>query len=200
MTTAGCGEVRVERLALPGEDNMWIVGDELECAVVDAAGAPELVLERVGSRRLLALLCTHAHAASAGATLAVADATGAPIHLHPDDFPLWLASHPGRWPDRSALDGMTLDVAGVRLEALHTPGHTPGSVCWYADALDAVFTGGTLEADGPGPADLPRASYTTLLSSIRRRLFTLRPDTVVHPGHGPDTRIATQRWHAEFWG
>lgn len=182
------------------DTNVWIVGDERECAIIDPAGDVAVIRELVGERKVLAILCTHAHDSHIGAAAALGDETHALIFLHGDDYPLWIAQFPGRNPDVQVVRGMSLLVGGARLQALHTPGHTPGGTCWYSPDLGVVFTGDTLLKDGPGRAVHVYSDYEALISSIRRQLFMLPGDTVVHPGHGEDTRIASQRWDMEFWG
>jgi len=85
------------------------------------------------------------------------------------------------------------------LHVLHTPGHSPGAVCFNAPALGAVFTGDTLFQGGPGATGRSYSNYETLISSIRYRLFVLPPDTVVHTGHGPDTTIGTEAEASLNW-
>ncbi|MCH0539983.1 MBL fold metallo-hydrolase [Streptomyces sp. MUM 203J] len=198
MTTA-----RIEHLTTAGtfsldggtwdvENNVWIVGDDTEAVVIDAAHDADSVAAALGDRRLLAIVCTHAHNDHVGAAPALARRTGAPVLLHPDDLPLWRMTHPDRDPDRPLTDGQTLTVAGVDLTVLHTPGHAPGAVCLHAPGLGAVFTGDTLFSGGPGATGRSFSDHPTIIGSIRSRLLTLPPDTVVHTGHGPSTTIAKE--------
>jgi len=198
MTRLRQGVVRVDRQVIDGI-NAWLVGDDQECVLIDAPADAAAILEAVGDRRLLGILCTHAHAEHIAAALTVADAARAAVHLHADDYALWHQTFPGLWPTRMLVDGMTFDVAGVRLLGLHVPGHTPGGMCWYASQLGALFSGDSLDADGPCRGPRPASDYDGLVSAIRARLFTLPPDTVVHPGHGVDGRIGHLRWKPEFW-
>lgn len=126
------------------DNNVWIVGDDTEAAVIDAAHDAEAIAAVVGDRRLVAIISTHAHNDHIDAAPALAELTGAPILLHPDDLPLWKLTHPDRLPDGELADGQVIEVAGTTLAVLHTPGHAPGAVCLHAPGLGTVFTGDTL--------------------------------------------------------
>ena len=182
-----------------GERNVWFVGDGDECAVIDPVGSVGDLLGHCELRRLRAILWTSLWPESVGTAISLADRTGAVTYLHTDDLVIWRRAEPERLPQRSVPDGMVLDVGGVRLESIHTPGITPGSLCWHAPAMSAVFTGETLGLRGAGGPGLPASDRSTLLASIRAGLFTLPSETVVHPGRGDDTRIGTQRWDRRFW-
>jgi glyoxylase-like metal-dependent hydrolase (beta-lactamase superfamily II) len=174
------------------ENNVWLVGDDTEVIVIDAAHDAAAILDRVGERRLVAVVSTHAHNDHVNAAPAVSAAAGAPVLLHPEDRVLWDLAHPDREPDGSLADGDVLEVAGTRLEVLHTPGHAPGAVCLYASALGVLFSGDTLFRGGPGATGRSYSDHPTILRSIRERLFALPPDTVVHAGHGEDTTIGAE--------
>ena len=202
--------VRIERLVTSGqftldggtwdvENNVWIVGDDHEAIVIDAAHDAEAIARAVGDRRLTAIVCTHAHNDHIDAAPELADRTGAPVLLHPDDLPLWKQTHPDRAPDAELTDGQGLTVAGIELTVLHTPGHAPGAVCLYAPALQALFSGDTLFSGGPGATGRSFSSFDTIIDSIRDRLLTLPGDTEVRTGHGDSTRIVTEAPHLEEW-
>lgn len=182
-----------------GERNVWFVGDDVECAVIDPAGAVGDLLGHCDKRRLTAILWTSLWPESVPTAIALADFTGAATYLHADDLAIWRQVERERRPKRSVPDGLVLEAGGLRLESIHTPGITPGALCWHAPALPAVFTGDTLGPHGAGGASLAAPDRFTLLASIRVGLFTLPSTTVVHPGHGGDTRIGTQRWDRRFW-
>lgn len=134
---------RIDRLVTAGtfeldggswevENNVWIVGDDEQAVVIDAAHDADAIEAALGGRRLLAIVSTHAHNDHIDAAPALAARTGAPILLHPDDLPLWKLTHPDRLPDGELADGQRIEVAGTELTVLHTPGHAPGAVCLYA--------------------------------------------------------------------
>jgi glyoxylase-like metal-dependent hydrolase (beta-lactamase superfamily II) len=95
-------------------------------------------------------------------------------------------------------DGDVIKEAGLTFEVIHTPGHTPGGICLYAEADGVLFAGDTLFADGVGRTDFPGGSSTQLLESIRTRLLTLPDDTAVYPGHAMRTTIGRERAHNPF--
>ena len=181
------------------DNNVWLVGDDAECVVIDAPHDAAAILAAVGDRRLRAILCTHAHDDHIGAATEVAGRTGAPVLLHEADLPLWELSYPGRRPDGRLDDGDVVQVAGCELEVLRTPGHSPGSVCLYAPALGVLFSGDTLFAGGPGATGRSYSDFPTIIDSIRTRLLTLPAATVVHTGHGPDTTIGAEAPHLSGW-
>jgi glyoxylase-like metal-dependent hydrolase (beta-lactamase superfamily II) len=190
----------VECLVTPdGERNVWFVGDDTECAVIDPAGALGDLFGHCELRRLRAILWTSLWPESVRTALILGDRTGAVTYLHTDDLVLWRRTEPERRPRSSVPRGLVLNIGGIRLESIPMPGVTPGGLCWYAPALSAVFTGPAFGADGWGGSDLPAPQRSALMASIRVGLFSLPTKTVVHPGRGPDTRIGTQRWDRRFW-
>lgn len=175
------------------DNNVWVLGDDDTCVVIDAPHTVDGILDVVGGRTVTAIVCTHAHDDHVRVAPALSDRTSAPILLHPDDRPLWDLTHPGRHWDGDLADGQTIDVAGTALRVLHTPGHAPGAVCLYAPDLGRVFTGDTLFNGGPGATGRSYSDRPTLEASIRARLFALPDSTVVHTGHGDDTTIGDER-------
>ena len=113
------------------DNNVWVLGDDAECVVIDAPHDADAILSAVGSRQLTAILCTHAHDDHVDAAAALAEATRAPIWLHPADRELWDQTYPDRATDRDLADGQTITVAGADLTVLHTPGHSRGAVCFH---------------------------------------------------------------------
>ncbi|MFE1823943.1 MBL fold metallo-hydrolase [Streptomyces anulatus] len=181
------------------DNNVWIVGDDTEAIVIDAAHDAAAIEAALGGRTLRAIVCTHAHSDHIDAAPALAAATGAPILLHPDDLPLWQQTHPDRTPDGTLSDGQELTVAGTTLTVLHTPGHAPGAVCLYAPDLATVFTGDTLFQGGPGATGRSFSSFPTIIDSIRDRLLTLPGDTAVRTGHGDPTSIGAEAPQLDEW-
>ncbi|MFE7618527.1 MBL fold metallo-hydrolase [Streptomyces sp. NPDC057496] len=181
------------------DNNVWIVGDDTEAIVIDAAHDADAIEAALNGRTLRAIVCTHAHNDHIDAAPALAAATGAPVLLHPDDLPLWKQTHPDRAPDGVLADGQELEIAGTTLRVLHTPGHAPGAVCLYAPGLGTVFTGDTLFQGGPGATGRSFSHFPTIVGSIRDRLLTLPPETAVRTGHGDSTSIGAEAPHLDEW-
>ncbi len=181
------------------DNNVWLVGDDDEVVVIDAAHDGAAIVAAIGGRRLVALICTHAHDDHIDAAGDVRDATSSPVWLHPDDRMLWDAVYPQVGPDHDLDDGQIVTVAGIELHALHTPGHSPGSTCLYAPELGAVFSGDTLFRGGPGATGRSYSDFPTIVRSISERLLTLPAETVVHTGHGDDTTIGAEAPHLPDW-
>ncbi|MFJ8559519.1 MBL fold metallo-hydrolase [Streptomyces microflavus] len=181
------------------DNNVWIVGDDTVAIVIDAAHDAAAIEAALGGRTLRAIVCTHAHNDHIDAAPALAEATGAPILLHPDDLELWGQTHPDRAPDAELTDGQELEVAGTTLKVLHTPGHAPGGICLYAPELATVFTGDTLFQGGPGATGRSFSSFPTIIDSIRDRLLTLPGDTTVRTGHGDPTTIGAEAPQLDDW-
>ena len=175
------------------DNNLWVVGDDRECVVLDAPHSVERILALVGGRRVRAILCTHAHDDHVKVAPELRRQTRAPIFLHPDDRPVWELTHPDELWDVDLADGELIEVAGLSLRVLHTPGHAPGAVCFYAEDLGAVFTGDTLFAGGPGATGRSFSDYDTIVASIEDKLLGLPEGTVVHTGHGDDTTIGMEK-------
>ncbi|BCT75065.1 hydrolase [Sinomonas cyclohexanicum] len=207
---SGAGHARIERILTSGtfsldggtwevENNVWIIGDGTEAIVIDPAHDAGAAAGAVAGRTVTAVLLTHGHDDHIRHAREFAEKVGAPVLLHPADQMLWEAVYPGTAPDAEIADGEIFSVAGTELTALHTPGHTPGSVCFHAPALDTVFTGDTLFAGGPGATGRTYSDFPTIIDSIRTRLLTLPPETVVNTGHGDPTTIGTEAPHLQEW-
>ncbi len=181
------------------ENNVWLLGDDTECVIVDAAHDAAAILAAVDGRNVVAVLCTHAHNDHVNAVDDLRDATNAPSALHPDDRVLWDQEHPDAAPDRPLADGDVITVAGTDLHVLHTPGHSPGAVCFYVPALSTVFTGDTLFAGGPGATGRSYSDFGTIIGSIRDRLLALPAETQVLTGHGEPTTIGAEAPHLQEW-
>lgn len=200
---------RIERLVTSGafsldggtwevDNNVWIVGDDREVIVIDPAHDAAAVSAAVGERRAVAVLLTHGHDDHIRAAREAADRLGAPLFLHPADRMLWDAVYEEA-PDASIADGDVHAVAGIELTARHTPGHSPGSVCFVAPAFGAVFTGDTLFNGGPGATGRSYSDFPTIIDSIRERLFVLPDETIVCTGHGETTTIGAEQPHLQEW-
>jgi glyoxylase-like metal-dependent hydrolase (beta-lactamase superfamily II) len=174
------------------DNNVWVVGDDEECVVIDAPHDIGEILELVGERRVVAVLCTHAHDDHVRFAPELGRAVEAPVLLHPADLPVWRLTHADP-PDGELADGQQIPIADIALEVLHTPGHAPGAVCLYAADLGCVFTGDTLFQGGPGATGRSFSDRVVIEESIRARLFALPDETIVHTGHGDDTTIGAER-------
>ena len=181
------------------DNNVWLVGDDAEVIVLDAPHDASAIEAAVAGRRVVAIACTHAHDDHVRVAPELADRLGAPVLLHPEDRVLWDQTHPGRAPDGELTDGQVLEVGGTRLTVLHTPGHAPGAVCFSVPDDGLLFSGDTLFQGGPGATGRSFSSFPVIVESIRRRLLTLPPETLVHTGHGGDTSIGAEAPHLEEW-
>ena len=174
------------------DNNIWIIGDDSEVVVVDAAHEAGPIVEAVGDRTVTAIVCTHGHNDHINAAADLAAATGAPILIHDADRMLWDDVYPDRAPDGALADGDTVSVAGTDLRVLHTPGHSPGGICLYDAEHARVFGGDTLFNGGPGATGRSFSSFDTIIESIKTKLLTLPAETVVHTGHGDTTTIGAE--------
>ncbi|WP_369055544.1 MBL fold metallo-hydrolase [Kineococcus terrestris] len=186
------------------DNNVWVVGDDRECVVLDAPHDVDAIAAVVGGRRLLAVLATHAHDDHVRRAPELAQRFSAPGHpvpvlLHPADREVWRLTHPDGAATTDLSHGEVVTVAGTDLHVLHTPGHTPGSVCVYAPQLGTVFTGDTLFAGGPGATGRSFSSFGTITASIRDVLLVLPPETRVLTGHGESTTIGDEAPHLQEW-
>ncbi len=208
--SGGPGSVRIDRLVTSGtfsldggtwdvDNNVWIVGNDEECLVIDPAHDPAAVKEAVADRKVVAILLTHGHDDHIGAVGAVRSMLQAPVFLHREDWMLWEREYPGTEPDHAIADGDTFDVAGARLVALHTPGHSPGSTCFHLESEGTVFAGDTLFQGGPGATGRSFSDFPTIIESIRSRLLTLPADTSVRTGHGDSTTVGAEAPHLAEW-
>lgn len=192
--------------------NCTLLGDTAtgEAIIIDPGlaltGGPAHLLARLAAHklRLTQIIVTHAHIDHVGGALALKQATGAPILMHQADLPLlhmmelqatWLgiAPPPTASPDASAEDGLRIGLACCPGEVLHTPGHTPGSICLHFPSAELLIAGDTLFAGSIGRTDLPLGDGAKILRSIADRLFPLPEKTLVVPGHGQETTLGYER-------
>ena len=192
----------------PLQCNCTILGDEQtrDAMVIDPGDNIPVILMRLARHRLTLkqIVVTHAHIDHVGGALQLKKATGAPILLNQSDMPLlkmmdiqagWLgvATPEVAPPDTSAEEGMIVGIANHSANVIHTPGHTPGSICLHFAPDNLLLAGDTLFAGSIGRTDLPGGDSRRILRSIHDRLLALPDDTRVIPGHGPATTIGQER-------
>lgn len=180
------------------DNNIWLVGDDKDVIVFDAAHTSDPIIDAVAGRNVVAVICTHGHNDHITVAPELARALDAPVFLHPADEMLWRAVHPEA-EFRSVGDGLVLTAGGIELHALHTPGHSPGSVCWSIPELNAVISGDTLFQGGPGATGRSYSDFPTILDSISTKLGALPGETVVYTGHGDTTTIGGEIVHYDEW-
>lgn len=199
----------LEVVSLPNgqfAENCYLVADRRsrEAVMIDPGEEPAMFLAELDTRAwsLRGIWLTHGHIDHILGVAAVRQATGAPIHLHPLDRPLYDAlPRFGAWlgvqveapppPDVELRPGTGVRVGGYEFEVRFTPGHSPGSVSFVGHGM--VFGGDVLFNGSIGRTDLPGGDYPTLISTIQTQFLSLPDSTVVHSGHGPDTTIGVER-------
>ena len=175
------------------DNNVFVVTDSGtgETAIIDAADDAAAILAAVDGHKVTSIITTHGHWDHHQAVEPVSAALAAPFLLHPADVDI-----AQKVPDQ-LLEPGSFTIGGTEGAILHTPGHTPGSVCVLLDG--AVLTGDTLFPGGPGATHFAHGSFPTIIASIEGHLFALPDDTVVFPGHGAATTIGTERPQLQDW-
>ncbi len=197
----------------PLEENCYLVGVAPRCAVVDPGAESERIFRTIARLGLVPerILLTHGHVDHIAHCAQVAERFGIGVWIHRADLPY--LERP-QWPELEAMlgarpcpppagwleEGSDVEVAGLTLKVLHTPGHTPGGVCLIDEASREILAGDTLFCRGVGRTDLPGGDGPTLVRSIQRKLFALEGDWRVLPGHGPETQLAEERLDNPFVG
>ncbi len=182
-----------------------------ECAIIDPGAEADRIFSQIVQLNLkpVIILNTHGHVDHTGANFEMKEKYRVPIALHQDDLPLleeslqleiglMLGARPTPQPDRLLSDGDEIRIGQTSLKVIHTPGHSPGSVCFQAPGI--LFSGDTLFCGGVGRTDLPGGSWKELVNSLRSRVLTYPDETVVLPGHGPRTTIGEEKENNPFIG
>lgn len=201
--------LRVERVVTSGtfsldggtwdvDNNVWLVGDDSEVVVIDAAHSADPIVDAVGGRTVRGIVCTHGHNDHVTVAPELSERLDAQILLHPGDDVLWDMTHPGVGHEDLA-DDSRIAVGGTEIRVIHAPGHSPGSVCLYLPEAGQLFSGDTLFAGGPGATGRSYSDFSVIIESIRDRLFALPPETVVNTGHGDGTTLGAESPHLEEW-
>lgn len=193
----------------PLQTNTYLIadGETGDAAVIDPGGEGQVILTEALRRswRIAHIWLTHAHFDHILASAEVADGLAVPpmVALHPADYQLWrlqggaplfgMKIDPGPEPTMDLFHGQTLRLGGVEIQVLHTPGHTRGSVTFYAPAAGAAFTGDLIFEGSIGRTDLPGGDYPALMRSIADHILTLPAETRLLPGHGDETTVARER-------
>ena len=200
----------------PIQTNAYVVAHEAsrEAIAIDPGGPPNPILEvlKQNSFQLQAIINTHGHGDHMAGNVPLKDATGAPVWVHEADAAMLTDAHANllAWAgvnvktapaDRTLREGDAITIGDkdpnpVILRVIHTPGHTPGGMSLVGEGV--VFCGDSLFAGGIGRTDLPGGSEYLLLESIREKLLSLPDETIVYPGHGPETTIGQERRHNPF--
>lgn len=163
-----------------------------KAVIIDAADEAERILEACAGLEVQAILTTHGHSDHIAAVDAVKDALGVPFFLHKADMDV-----AGRTADGWLEDKQEIAVGTFNLHVLHTPGHTPGSVCFVVEP--SIFSGDTLFPGGPGSTRWAYSSFDQIMDSIEQRLMTFPDPSLIYPGHGASTTIGTERPHLDDW-
>lgn len=209
-TSAGhAGGLRIEKVVTSGifaldggewevDNNIWILGDDSEVYVIDAAHTAQPIIDAVAGRRVKGILCSHAHNDHITVAPELSEKLDAPILVHPGDQMLWDETHP-TVSHGELSDGQRLEVAGTRIDVMNTPGHSPGSCVFHVPEAGVLFSGDTLFSGGPGATGRSYSDFPTIITSIRERILTLPAETLVHTGHGDGTKVGDESPHLEEW-
>ncbi|MFW0111903.1 MBL fold metallo-hydrolase [Rothia sp. CCM 9416] len=187
------------------DNNVWLVGNDKSLILIDPAHDVDAISTRLAGRRVEKILLTHAHDDHIRSAREAADRFGAPVYLNPADRPLWEMVYPSWDFDAELADGDRITIGDTELTVLATPGHSPGSVCFYAPTLSwensegVVFSGDTLFQGGPGATGRSFSSFETIIESIKEKLLTLPESTAVLTGHGDSTGIGLEAPELDTW-
>ncbi|HVE92716.1 MAG TPA: MBL fold metallo-hydrolase [Actinomycetota bacterium] len=190
------GPVEITKLSVgPMDNNVYVLASGGEAVLIDGSNEADAILSELGDKRLTTIVQTHGHGDHVVALPALVEKTSAPVLVHPGDATMIPV------PTGTIGEGDTVKLGPVELRVLHTPGHTPGSICLVLerDGQILLFSGDTLFPGGPGGTFGSREAFEQIMSGLENKLFALDDDTQVLPGHGDDTTIGDERPHLSGW-
>jgi glyoxylase-like metal-dependent hydrolase (beta-lactamase superfamily II) len=182
------GEIKIKKLAIaPFGTNCYLVAcpRTKEGVIIDTPGEPERILAEAEGTKVRYILITHTHQDHLGAFSQIRARLGVPVAVHPLE-----ASRLPSPPNLALNDGDMLSLGTLKLRVIHTPGHTPGSICLLSGKH--LFSGDTIFPHGPGKTGTP-AHFEQIVRSITEKLFPLPHDTIVYPGHGENTVLGREK-------
>nr|VDG62167.1 Zn-dependent hydrolase, including glyoxylases [Streptococcus thermophilus] len=180
------------------DNNVWIVGDDSEVYIIDAAHDAETIAAAVGDRKVKGIIATHGHNDHVDAAPLLSKLVDAPVYLHPGDDMLWYDANPAE-KFLELEHGTVFSVAGTDMKVMSTPGHSPGSIVLYLPEAGELFSGDTLFQGGPGATGRSFSSFDTIIESLQTSVLDLPPETVVRTGHGDATTVGQEAPHLEEW-
>ena len=180
------------------DNNIWLLGNDSEVIIIDAAHDAAPIIEAVGGRTVRAILCSHAHNDHITVAPQLAAEFDAPVFVHPGDQMLWEETH-GNLAHEELFQGQRFRIAGTELQVLNTPGHSPGSCCFYVPEAAELFSGDTLFQGGPGATGRKYSSFDTIIESLKTSILDLPADTTVRTGHGDHTTVGAEAPHLAEW-
>ncbi|AKK03599.1 MBL fold metallo-hydrolase [Corynebacterium epidermidicanis] len=180
------------------DNNIWVVGDDSECFVIDAAHSAQPIIDAVAGRKVKGIICTHAHNDHITVAPELSEKLDAPILVHPGDQMLWEETH-GELAHEDLENLQKFQIAGTDMQVLNTPGHSPGSCCLYLPEAGELFSGDTLFQGGPGATGRSYSSFDTIIESLQTSVLTLPANTIVRTGHGDHTTVGAEAPHLEEW-